>query len=63
MLAFSTSKSRRTITNGERHDHLFLFKHIQLSRYTQDVDYAAAEMLAINAGHYVRFAQDKPILR
>ena len=28
----------------------------------QDIDYAAAEILAINAGHYVRFALDKPVL-
>ncbi|CAF4511881.1 unnamed protein product, partial [Rotaria sp. Silwood2] len=31
-------------------------------KYTQDVEYAAAEILAINAGHYVRFAFDKPVL-
>ncbi|CAF0966269.1 unnamed protein product [Adineta steineri] len=30
---------------------------------TLDVDYAAAEILAINACHYVRFAQDKPVLK
>ncbi|CAF4788724.1 unnamed protein product [Rotaria socialis] len=30
---------------------------------TSDVDFAAAEILAINAGHYVRFALDKPVLR
>jgi hypothetical protein len=48
---------------GERYNYFFLFIHIQLSRYTQDVEYAAAEMLAINSGHYVRFALDKPVLR
>ncbi|CAF3868768.1 unnamed protein product [Rotaria sordida] len=30
---------------------------------TSDVEYAAAEILAINGGHYVRFALDKPVLR
>jgi hypothetical protein len=63
MIIFSTNKRRNTIGIGERNEFFFLFKHIQLSRYTQDVDYAAAEMLTINAGHYVRFALDKPILR
>lgn len=43
--------------------HLFLFEHIQLTRYIQDVDHAAAEILAINEGHYVRFAYDKPVLQ
>ncbi|UJR32188.1 hypothetical protein I4U23_019652 [Adineta vaga] len=28
-----------------------------------DIDYAAAEILAINGCHYVRFALDKPVLR
>ncbi|CAF3508296.1 unnamed protein product [Rotaria sp. Silwood1] len=31
--------------------------------FTDDVEYAAAEILAINAGHYIRFALDKPVLR
>jgi hypothetical protein len=63
MIDFSTSKSRPPIHIGECQDYPFLFEYIQLSRSTQDVDYAAAETLAINAGHYVRFAQDKPVLR
>ncbi|CAF0844052.1 unnamed protein product [Rotaria sordida] len=64
MSTFRTNKQRsHTIDIGEYYNHLFLFKHIQLSRYTQDVEYAAAEILAINGGHYIRFALDKPVLR
>ncbi|CAF3465212.1 unnamed protein product [Rotaria sp. Silwood1] len=49
-----------------QHEFIHIRSPIDLTeqeRIISDVEYAAAEILAINAGHYIRFALDKPVLR